>query len=435
MHPKKIYKRASTLPKESPRKGASAADDDADIGEISQMLDDEFMQRMELDDSEMHDPPKIKKTARPLEGMDLDGMHPIRPGVAGVQAKDAKPVDDPAIRDSDLFSVLGQDILQQFDFDDSAMHPRGVAKQPSRSSTKSRALEMDERVMHPHAANREQQKDTPAIEPSKEEDPDISTELGEDFMQQFELDDSLMHPVDGRVEWKKSSYYNGRDKTAGLRMHPKAAPHQQQGAEDVVKEDDVDDEIDADEELGHDFMQRKELDGSGMHDPNWQHREDPEKFQRIRRSNSRRLDRGIGFPLHASCGLNWVFGMNCSSVSKALEQQIAKWSTKDNCADGGEKCLYKLVSSNATTLLATHETPENHYFDDLSFQFTKGSETCKVYGFSTSETWYAVLDKGTNYCNLHNLITGSGLNNTPGYKETTTDNICTQFSSADCDVY
>ena len=27
-------------------------------------------------------------------------------------------------------------------------------------------------------------------------------------------------------------------------------------------------------------------------------------------------------------------------------------------------------------------------------------------GFSTSETWYAVLDYGTNYCNLHNLITG-----------------------------
>ena len=27
-------------------------------------------------------------------------------------------------------------------------------------------------------------------------------------------------------------------------------------------------------------------------------------------------------------------------------------------------------------------------------------------GYSTSETWYAVLDSGTNYCNLHNLITG-----------------------------
>ena len=30
-------------------------------------------------------------------------------------------------------------------------------------------------------------------------------------------------------------------------------------------------------------------------------------------------------------------------------------------------------------------------------------------GYSTSETWYAVLDYGTNYCNLHNLITGTAL--------------------------
>ena len=31
--------------------------------------------------------------------------------------------------------------------------------------------------------------------------------------------------------------------------------------------------------------------------------------------------------------------------------------------------------------------------------------SCVVSGYSTSETWYAVLDSGTNYCNLHNLIT------------------------------
>ena len=31
-------------------------------------------------------------------------------------------------------------------------------------------------------------------------------------------------------------------------------------------------------------------------------------------------------------------------------------------------------------------------------------------GYSTSETWYAILDFGTNYCNLHNLLTGKLLN-------------------------
>ena len=31
---------------------------------------------------------------------------------------------------------------------------------------------------------------------------------------------------------------------------------------------------------------------------------------------------------------------------------------------------------------------------------------CVLQGYSRSETWYALLDYGTNYCNLHNLITG-----------------------------
>jgi len=38
-----------------------------------------------------------------------------------------------------------------------------------------------------------------------------------------------------------------------------------------------------------------------------------------------------------------------------------------------------------------------------------------VQGYSTSETWYAFLDYGTNYCNLHNLITGAGLDKLPKY--------------------
>ena len=56
-------------------------------------------------------------------------------------------------------------------------------------------------------------------------------------------------------------------------------------------------------------------------------------------------------------------------------------------------------------------------------------------GFSTSETWYAVLDFGTNYCNLNNLITGAGLDKVSGYVEDTNDNICTQHSTANCTVY
>ena len=58
-------------------------------------------------------------------------------------------------------------------------------------------------------------------------------------------------------------------------------------------------------------------------------------------------------------------------------------------------------------------------------------------GYSTSEVIYAIFDKGTNYCNLHNLVSGSGLTNTTryGFKEVTHDSVCTQYSSADCSKY
>ncbi|XP_014677259.1 PREDICTED: uncharacterized protein LOC106817126 [Priapulus caudatus] len=106
----------------------------------------------------------------------------------------------------------------------------------------------------------------------------------------------------------------------------------------------------------------------------------------------------FSYPLHAKCSVDWTFGKNCSQVNQALVDQIALWSTDENCRQGGEKCLYL--------------------------------------GFSTSETWYAVLDSGTNYCNLHNLITGTGLDTgDASYKEKTSNSVCTQYSSANCEKY
>ncbi|CAB4005527.1 uncharacterized protein LOC113672371, partial [Paramuricea clavata] len=123
--------------------------------------------------------------------------------------------------------------------------------------------------------------------------------------------------------------------------------------------------------------------------------------------------------LHASCKIDWSFGINCTTVNTKIVSQIKNWTSDENCKKyGGEKCLYTLISSTATEIKATHETPAHHYVDDLSFSFTTPSQgNCAVHGYSTSETWYAVLDDGTNYCNLHNLITGSSLDKAPGYKE------------------
>ncbi|XP_074622074.1 uncharacterized protein LOC141880517 [Acropora palmata] len=140
--------------------------------------------------------------------------------------------------------------------------------------------------------------------------------------------------------------------------------------------------------------------------------------------------------LHASCKIEWTWGVNCTMVKDAIIMQIKKWTSADNCKDGGEKCLYMLKEVTDNQIKATHTTPKHHYVDDLTFTFkSNASEFCNVEGYSTSETWYAVLDAGTNYCNLHNLITGAGLDKFAKYSETTSDRVCTQYSSRNCGKY
>ncbi|XP_048756014.1 uncharacterized protein LOC125666773 [Ostrea edulis] len=144
----------------------------------------------------------------------------------------------------------------------------------------------------------------------------------------------------------------------------------------------------------------------------------------------------LGGPAHASCKVDWTFGTSCDDVKTKIKAQIAAWTSADGCASGGEKCLYTFKSDNSNTLTATHTTPVHHYVDDLTFTFTPtDASSCKVHGYSTSETWYAHLDSSTNYCNLRNLITGSALHQVSGFAETTSDKICTQFSSANCEKY
>jgi hypothetical protein len=140
-------------------------------------------------------------------------------------------------------------------------------------------------------------------------------------------------------------------------------------------------------------------------------------------------------PLHASCSVDWTFQRSCADINKAIADQMKKWESDENCKSGGEKCLYKLKTQTLTEITGTHETPKKHYIDDLSFTFRQDGDVCSVHGYSTSETWYAVLDYGTNYCNLHNLITGSSIDTSPGYSETTSNAKCTQYSSADCEIY
>merc|ERR1711860_435207 len=139
----------------------------------------------------------------------------------------------------------------------------------------------------------------------------------------------------------------------------------------------------------------------------------------------------LGGPAHASCHATWTLNLDCASVRTKILSQIKTWTDASGCASGGEKCLYALKSSDASSISLTHTTPVKHYVDDVAFDLdSKSATSCSVKGYSRSETWYAYLDFGTNYCNMKNLLSGSGLDKTDGFSETTDDSICTQHSSA-----
>ncbi|XP_060552401.1 uncharacterized protein LOC132713737 [Ruditapes philippinarum] len=129
--------------------------------------------------------------------------------------------------------------------------------------------------------------------------------------------------------------------------------------------------------------------------------------------------------------------MSCSAVETKLHDQALAWQTAVNCQNGGEKCLYSISSETGTTLKIIHETPVHNYKDTVTFTFSQGStaDSCNVHGYSTSQTWYAVLDYSTNYCNMRNLLEGSNLHTSTGFTETTDDSICTQYSKRNCDKY
>lgn len=83
-----------------------------------------------------------------------------------------------------------------------------------------------------------------------------------------------------------------------------------------------------------------------------------------------------------------------------------------------------------------HLTPVQRYSDTFHYELTEDGEgKCKVKGYSQSDLWYAILDYGTNYCNIWNLVDGAGLTATNGFSEDTSNALCTQYTSRDCSRY
>ncbi|KAI7809440.1 hypothetical protein IRJ41_008323 [Triplophysa rosa] len=136
-------------------------------------------------------------------------------------------------------------------------------------------------------------------------------------------------------------------------------------------------------------------------------------------------------PLHAQ-----LFGIPCQDVLIVLVNQIKAWRSVSGCIAGGEKCMYELISSTPSCIIAKHTSRRWNTVQDLSFDLvpTEGSSVFRVTGISVSETWAMLADKGTNYCTLYNLIEGRGLVDV-GYKEFTNEWICLEHSTANCTIY
>merc|ERR1719318_408836 len=94
------------------------------------------------------------------------------------------------------------------------------------------------------------------------------------------------------------------------------------------------------------------------------------------------------YPWHASCEIKWNISASCEDFKTKLINQMKSWEGDSLCPKTspscpkmpcGQRCLYKFGEYDDMTITGTHQTPANRY---------------------------AVLDFGTNYCNLRNLVDG-----------------------------
>jgi len=151
------------------------------------------------------------------------------------------------------------------------------------------------------------------------------------------------------------------------------------------------------------------------------------------------------YPWHASCVVTWTIPTSCSQFKTRVINQMNAWKGEELCPGTsedcpslpcGQKCLYNFTSYADQTISGTHQTPKHRFTDDLTFLLSDiDSSGCSVEATSNSRTWYAVLDFGTNYCNLRNLVDGAGISSLASFTEETDDSVCTQYSSRNCERF
>ncbi|KYM81880.1 hypothetical protein ALC53_07672 [Atta colombica] len=121
----------------------------------------------------------------------------------------------------------------------------------------------------------------------------------------------------------------------------------------------------------------------------------------------------------------------CAHVMQKFRRQITNWSSWNTCRQRDGTCQYTLklpVESNI--IRATHKTSKS--FERIEIIFEEINNTCFAKAESVSSNWFTIFDYGENYCNLHNLVVGAGLDRHAKFQELTNDATCTQFNMAVC---
>ncbi|XP_029046763.1 uncharacterized protein LOC114877845 [Osmia bicornis bicornis] len=140
------------------------------------------------------------------------------------------------------------------------------------------------------------------------------------------------------------------------------------------------------------------------------------------------------YPLHASCIIKWTFGETCTYTMQKFRCQILNWSST-NCGPHGNRCLYTLKEPKPdenNVIRAVHFAPNLKTMETMRIDFEEINNTCTATGESTSNEWFRVFDDGTNYCDLHNLVTGTGFDKSTKFLEMTNNAVCTQYTMAVC---
>ncbi|XP_020285364.1 uncharacterized protein LOC109855480 isoform X2 [Pseudomyrmex gracilis] len=133
-------------------------------------------------------------------------------------------------------------------------------------------------------------------------------------------------------------------------------------------------------------------------------------------------------------GTTRKFGDPCTFIMQKFRYQIINWSSWNVCRRHDVNCLYTLnISPEENVIRATHRMSSSKSHERIKISFEGTNKTCVATAESISNAWFILFDHGANYCNLHNLVVGAGLNTHTNFLELTSDAVCTQFNMAICE--